>query len=224
VPTEVVKGQVLFRRTEVDMPKAKAKPGDLHTSISPLYPAGIVSLGSDPRLLQIAQATFATKHDWMSKNGESSFFPAAARVGFDPVTLLAKLRAMEFQPNGIVVNPMHMLENSSIVPNTVDEMLMQSHDGVIRLFPVWPRARDAGFRTLRAYGAFLVSARLSGGVVKDVTIFSEQGRPCVVENPWPGRQVHLIRAGRPVQTLAGAQLRFATAPEDSIELQSIVTP
>ncbi len=224
MPTEIVNGRTLFRRAEVVITNAKKKPGDLQTSISPIYPAGIVSLGSDPRLLQIAQATFATKDDWVSKNGESAFFPAAARVGFNPATLLSKLDAMAFQPNGIVVNPMHMLENSSIVPNTVDEMLMQSHDGIIRLFPVWPRARDAAFHTLRAYGAFLVSARLSGGLVKDVTIYSEKGRPCVVENPWPGRQISLVRAGQPVQTLAGEQLRFQTAPGDSIELKSIGPP
>ena len=57
--------------------------------------------------------------------------------------ILTKLHDMGFQPNGVVVNPMHMLENSSVVPNTVNEMLLQSHEGIIRLFPVWPRQRDA---------------------------------------------------------------------------------
>jgi hypothetical protein len=46
----------------------------------------------------------------------------------------------------------------------------------------------------------------------------------VVENPWPGRQISLVRAGQPVQTLAGEQLRFQTAPGDSIELKSIGPP
>jgi alpha-L-fucosidase 2 len=138
-------------------------------------------------------------------------------VGYDPDILLSKLEEMAFQPNGIVINPMHMLENCSIVPNTVDEMLLQSHDGIIRLFPVWPRQHDARFKTLRAYGAFLVSAALSGGTVKDVVLLSERGRPCVIQNPWPACRVKLIINGKPVQTLSGARLTFDTAPADRIE-------
>ena len=125
---------------------------------------------------------------------------------------------MRFQPNGIVYNDFHMLENSSIVPNTVDEMLLQSHEGILRFFPDWPRSRDARFHTLRAYGAFLVSASLSHGVVEDLVIMSEKGRPCVVQNPWPGHPVELIRPGKPTQTLEGEHLNFSTDVGGSIEL------
>ena len=37
-------------------------------------------------------------------------------------------------------------------------MLLQSHDQTIRVFPVWLKGKDASFRNLRAYGAFLVSS------------------------------------------------------------------
>ena len=116
---------------------------------------------------------------------------------------------------------MHMLENSSVVPNTVNVMLMQSHEGVIRLFPVWPRQHDARFRTLRADGAFLVSASLGGGVVRDVHLFSEQGRACVVQNPWPECRVRLIRNGHDADLIGGDALRFSTDPGDSIDLVAV---
>jgi hypothetical protein len=134
-----------------------------------------IGLRSDPRLLEISRNTIDAVDQWLALNGESAFFPAAARVGYDSDVLLNRVRGMMFQPNGIVVNPMHMLENSSIVPNTVNEMLLQSHGGTIRLFPVWPRRQDARFLTWRAYGAFLVSADLAGGTVKDVAPDSRAG-------------------------------------------------
>ena len=188
-----------------------------------IYPAGAIGLGSDPKLLEIARNTItATNPDqWTSMNSTSSVFPAAARVGYNPAEILAKLGEVKFQPNGILYNEFHMLENSSIVPNTIDEMLMQSHEGILRLFPVWPANRDASFRTLRAYGAFLVSAAIRQGVVRDVSILSEQGRPCVLQNPWPGRSVRIIAEDKPAQTLRGDRLTFATAPGERVELAAL---
>lgn len=80
------------------------------------------------------------------------------------------------------------VENFAL-PAVINECLMQSYDGVIRLFPNWPAASDASFSTLRARGAFLVSAALEGGQVQPVGIHSERGGVCRVLHPWPGRQV-----------------------------------
>ena len=40
----------------------------------------------------------------------------------------------------------------------INDMLLQSSNGSIHLFPAWPRKEPAAFTTLRAKGAFLVSA------------------------------------------------------------------
>ena len=228
--TQEYKGKTIFRRTEKDNPPRKQTvtnklPGTnkhpgVPSSITQIYPASQIGLGSDPRLLEISRNTVSAVNQWVTTNGESSFFPAAARVGYDPETLLKRLHEMVFKSNGIVANPMHMLENSSIVPNTVDEMLMQSHEGIIRLFPVWPKQRDAQFHDLRAYGAFLISASLRGSRVRHVSLLSEKGRPCVVQNPWPGSRVTLICNGEQAQaqTLTGDVLRFTTSPGDLIQL------
>ncbi len=183
-----------------------------------IYPAGAIGLDSDPMLLQIARDTVTAANSWESMNSTSSIFPAAARVGYDPDTLLAKLRTLKFQPNGIVYNEFHMLENSSVVPNTIDEMLLQSYEGVLRFFPVWPKEKDAGFRTLRARGAFLVSADLSHGKVTNVSILSEQGRICTVQNPWPGCRVQVVRGGRQAEVVEGKRFSIFTSRGDQIEL------
>jgi hypothetical protein len=74
-------------------------------------------------------------------------------------------------------------ENFSL-PVVINECLIQSYDGTIRLFPNWPKDRAAAFRTLRAVGAFLVSASCAKGQVEQVEILSEAGTPLRTVNPW----------------------------------------
>lgn len=64
------------------------------------------------------------------------------------------------------------------------EMLLQSWDGAIRMFPRWPMDRDAAFENWRAQGAFLVSAKIEGGRVSPVRIFSEKGERCLFWGEW----------------------------------------
>ncbi|MCX6880399.1 MAG: hypothetical protein NTW21_42325 [Verrucomicrobia bacterium] len=100
----------------------------------------------------------------------------------------------------------------------LNEMLLQSHEGVIRLFPAWPKDLDARFGKLRTYGAFLVSAQRQGGLVAGVTIRSEKGRDCTVENPWPGRKIRLLRNAQPAETVGGDRVTFKTTAGEKIEL------
>jgi alpha-L-fucosidase 2 len=103
-------------------------------------------------------------------------------------------------PNGFMFDgdPKHMGSNE-INPDdsatmeggsaaaAVMEMLLQSWGGVIRLFPAMPHHwRDAAFLSLRAEGAFLVSAQMRDGRVEWVRIVSEAGGTCRVRNPWGG--------------------------------------
>jgi len=71
----------------------------------------------------------------------------------------------------------------------LQEMMLQSWDGIIRVFPAWPANIDASFENLRAEGAFLVSATWSGGCVKTLEIESLHGCHCRVLNPWENIRV-----------------------------------
>jgi len=159
----------------------------------------------------------------MMKMGSNSFYPMAARIGYNPVVILANLHSYPMGPNGFFAGNPHGIENCSTVPNTVDEMLMQSYEGVIRFFPDWPKDQDARFGSLRAYGAFLVSARCKSGVIGDINIFSEKGRNCVVANPWPGRTVRVIRNGRPSETAIGDRFTIRTAVNENHRTDNGVT-
>src|SRR3546814_14371756 len=66
-------------------------------------------------------------------------------------------------------------------------MVLQSWGGAIRIFPAVPAAwPDLVFGDFRAEGAFLVSARRSGGRTAWIRVKSLAGEPCVVECDWGG--------------------------------------
>jgi alpha-L-fucosidase 2 len=77
------------------------------------------------------------------------------------------------------------LEGNFAFAAGVQEMLIQSHTGIIHLFPAIPISwKDVSFSTLRTTGAFLVSAEQKGGKVEKVEIISEKGGICKLKNPF----------------------------------------
>jgi len=154
-------------------------------------------------------------------NGIETCFPGAVRVGYDPGVILQQLKdriALTALPNGWITQTGGGIETLAAVPLTINEMLLQSYEGVLRVFPVWDHRKDASFDQLRAYGAFLVSSRLKNGWVEFVRMTSEKGRSCHMENPWPGEKVQLVRNGHPSAVLSGKRLYFTTSPGEKILL------
>ena len=189
--------------------------------IQHIYPASAVSLSSDPVLVRAAVDTILYKNLWEQCNSFSTIFAAAARVGVDPDLILSQMKRVAqkyIQPNFMFDFVGGGIENNSGIPDGLNEMLLQSHEGFLRLFPCWPKSRPAGFEGLRAYGAFLVSAELTHGEVRSVRIASEKGRPCTIVNPWPGAAVRVLRSGGKSETVSGDRFSLATAAGERIEL------
>ncbi len=208
-PTFEKDGKTVFRYTEKGI---DWWPNNT-CGIQHIYPAGAIGLDSDPKLLDISRNTIAAHNRWIDNNGMNSFYPAAVRVGYDPSIILKELRGMietKGGANGLTTGIVEGVENCSIVPNTINEMLCMSHGHVLRLFPVWPKDKDARFQNLRAWGAFLVSSELKGGEVKFVKILSEKGRDCTLVNPWPAKAVDVYRDGKKVETAKGERFTLKT--------------
>ena len=205
-PTQERNGKTVFRYTE----KGLDWFPNNSCGIQHIYPAGAIGLDSDPKLLEVSRNMITEMGRWSGDNGENSFYPAAVRVGYDPATILDKLTTLvtttRKYPNGMP----ETIEQSSTLPGTIHEMLCMSHGQVLRVFPVWPQAKDARFLNLRAEGAFLVSSTLKGGEVKFVRILSEKGRPCTLVNPWPGKAVEVWRDGKKMETLKGERIVLKT--------------
>ena len=84
------------------------------------------------------------------------------------------------------------LEGNFAAAAGIQEMLMQSHRGKIEVFPAIPPAwREVSFRTLRAEGAFLVSAARTGGRVTRLEVTAERGGVCRFLSPFSGRELAL---------------------------------
>lgn len=103
------------------------------------------------------------------------------------------------------------------LPAVINECLMQSYNGVIALFPNWDRQKAASFSSLRAAGAFLVSATLENGEVTQVSITSEKGNTCILRNPWEGKRVSVARKEKK-EILSGKVLTIETKPGESFAL------
>ena len=201
-------GKQVFRYTE----KGTAWWRNNTLGIQQIYPAGQIHLDSDPALLAVSKNTIDVMGRWSDSNGSNSFFPAAVRIGYDPAVILTEMRKYcgRTWPNGFQTGNPHAIENMSTVPNTINEMLCMGHKGVLRLFPVWPKDKNASFTNIRCWGAFLVSADLKNGVVRNVEIVSEKGRDCTMVNPWPGKNVTVYQNDKAIETLAGGRFKFKT--------------
>jgi alpha-L-fucosidase 2 len=155
-------------------------------------------------------------------NGIETCFPGAVRVGYDSDEILKQLKdriKLGSLTNLWITAGGGGIETLAAVPLTVNEMLMQSYEHVIRIFPNWNKKRNASFEQLRAYGAFLVSSKVKGGQIEYVKLTSEAGRPCVIENPWPGKKVQLQRDGKPAEVLSGKRFSFDTKVNEQLFLQ-----
>ena len=161
-------------------------------------------------------------NDWANTlgNGVETCYPGAVRVGFSSDSILYYLKERIYllsYPNAWIKQNGGGIETLSAVPMTINEMLLQSYEGVIRIFPNWNMRHDASFTNLRAYGAFLVSADLKNEKIAHVTIKSEQGRPCVLQNPWPECSV-VVFDGKNSKIYKGKVISFPTDKNRIFEL------
>ncbi|MDE1192337.1 MAG: hypothetical protein PW786_09380 [Arachidicoccus sp.] len=77
------------------------------------------------------------------------------------------------QYSGFTYRPF-TLEGNFAFAQGVQEMLLQSYSGVIEIFPAVPDEwKNISFENLRAEGAFLISAKKTNGIIKEIKIVSE---------------------------------------------------
>jgi alpha-L-fucosidase 2 len=116
------------------------------------------------------------------------------------------------------------METMSICGTTMNEMMMQSCEGKIRVFPGVPAQwKDAplAFKLL-ARGGFLVAAERKNAKVVQVGIKSMLGGTCRVQNPWPGQAASVYEYGISAPTEskmeAGNVIVFDTRPDQEYAL------
>lgn len=86
-------------------------------------------------------------------------------------------------------------EGSGVFLCGVNEMLLQSLDGTIRVFPAMPTGWSGRIANLRAVGAFLICSEFGRGEVRYISIQSLMGQRCKIANPWSGEEVRVVDLG-----------------------------
>jgi hypothetical protein len=121
-------------------------------------------------------------------------------------------------PNKLPAKPFIQcgLEPQSIYGAAVNEMLLQSNEGKIRVFPAVPDNWATAF-TLLARGAFVVSSEIGkDGTVPGVYIESRKGNVCRIANPWPGNEISVISL-----TEGGKKIKFKTDEKNGFEFKTL---
>lgn len=82
------------------------------------------------------------------------------------------------------------LEGNFAFANGVQEMLLQSHADVVKVFPAIPNGwENVSFSKLRAQGAFLISASQVNGQMEYVIVTSEKGGRLRLLNPFGDKEL-----------------------------------
>jgi alpha-L-fucosidase 2 len=160
---------------------------------APMHPTNLVNLDSPEATLQLARQTVwgqNTMSKWAPVNGLCLAWPAAAKLvdgAADPSSefgMTTLLDAMESALNRTMQPNLWPSMNGGGVEQVgatqaVNDLLCQSVNGKIHLFPGWELGSNVSFRNIRTPGAFLVTAsRSESGTVSGVRILSEVGGVC----------------------------------------------
>ncbi|MFK5974313.1 MAG: glycoside hydrolase N-terminal domain-containing protein [Flavobacteriaceae bacterium] len=77
------------------------------------------------------------------------------------------------------------LEGNFAFASGIQEMLIQSHTGIVHVFPAIPKSwKTLSFDRLRTEGAFIISAKKENGQVTSVHIHAEKGGILKLKNPF----------------------------------------
>ncbi|MCP4451325.1 MAG: hypothetical protein GY809_07670 [Planctomycetes bacterium] len=159
------------------------------TPIVPLFPAEQVSWFSPEK----EKALFKRSIQWIDSrynhnNSVVMLNVARARLSMTDEALhdtKTWFKGKE-QPNGLFYWQAHgfYMSEQTAVCGLITEFVIQSVDNIIRIFPAWPRDKDAEFTDLRTRGGFLVSARQKNSIIKHFAVESTAGGELKLLSPW----------------------------------------
>jgi hypothetical protein len=194
-----------FGKVWLDVPGAPAEwIYNVPVTLAPVFPGEQVGLGKGEKHLEIAKNSAKTVR--LEGGNDLVYLPLIkARLGQLDVAEFKKEVHYCQLPNGISNDRVRQTggrygestdfdfmmrmgvwtENLSL-PAVLNECLLQSYSGVLRLFPNTTNLGRARFRDLRAAGAFLVSAEWDGHAVSGLSILSEKGSTLRLFKPWDG--------------------------------------
>jgi hypothetical protein len=207
-------GQDAKGKVWLDVPQGTTESVyNIPVTLAPVFPGEQVGLHSEPSQLELARRT--AKLVRLEGGNDFVYFPMIlARLGILDLEIFKREIHYCLLPNGTCTDRVrqtggrygrykdstnfdHMvrmgiwIENLAL-PAVINECLLQSYTGILRLFPNVNGLERARFESLRAAGGFLVTAEWKDNGVGPILIKSLAGRTCRVHNPWPAQEVAII--------------------------------
>ncbi|MCK0156287.1 hypothetical protein MWU65_03795 [Cellulophaga sp. F20128] len=201
-----------------------------------IHPLGLLDYSNGKQQQQIIDKTIAN----LDKTGSSQW------VGYS-FSWLGNLKARAFDGEGaakalkdfatsfVLPNSFHVngdqsgtgksnftyrpftLEGNFAFAAGIQEMLIQSHTGIVKLFPAIPKNwKEVSFQQLRTEGAFLISAKKEKGSTTFVQILSEKGGTIKLENPFTTKELEIN--GSESYTWNDGVLEIVTKPKAIITI------
>ena len=213
------------KKVWLDTAEAKADRIIYHASLLyPVFPCGEIDQDTAMDKKEVALESLAAMESQCIHNQHYFAFhvaAVAARMGqVDRALELLDLQVVRSRmENGLFSSSNRLqrteifaIESSSGPATVINEMLLQSQNGIIKIFPATPGNWSVRFKKLRSRGGFLVSAShvfgsmepgprydYSGGFhpvdpdskkgISEVEIESTVGSTCRLKNPWPAHTV-----------------------------------
>ncbi len=200
-----------------------------------VFPGEDQGLHSDDSTMQILKNTY---YNQQNEGGNDLVFInlQAARLGLLDIEKFKRHVNYSLLPNGTATDKVMQVhgryndrtkydymgamgiwfENFAL-PVVINECLMQSYNGTIRLFPNWDMKQDAEFFNLRAVGAFLVSGSIKKGEVT-ISILSEKGGKLKIYSPW-GKSGK-IKQNNKSNNITSELIEIDTVPGETIILEN----
>ncbi len=180
-------------------PDGVVKKNKQQPELELVYPHDLIGVDSDPELLNMALNNYNNR----SKNTTAVYSwnvdgiqQARLGLGNDADEHLGIMINMkQKRSSGYTDDGNGEMESMGLHISTMTEMLLQSYDGVIRVFPAVPDNFEGAF-TLLAKGGFLVSSEYSDGAAAYIGITSQYGGEAIVSIPWENADFVIVNGQR----------------------------
>jgi len=187
----------------VDVQGAPAITYNIPVPATPVFPGDEVTWWSEEQQKQLFARTIE-QLQWNGNNATIMLAIARARLSMAGTQewlkneIVARLRSNgtlslnRLQPPQRFNDFGHYTEQFG-AGMAISELLLQSVNDVIRIFPALAAGTEAGFTNLRSQGGFLISAAGSPEARERVQVHSLYGGPLLLASPWP--RLHMRRDG-----------------------------